>query len=475
MPRRKESQIEVSMHGRSFVLVGIAAAIFAAGAIAAPGGDSLAAFDAAARRIMALALRTQGAYGMLDTLTRKAGKRLSGSPGAAAAVEETRRMMEARGFANVHREEVMVPRWERGPVERGTLLRGDRKIPLAVCALGGSVATPAGGVTAEVLEVRSFEELRSLGAAARGKIVFFNRAMDPATFDTFEAYGGAVNQRGAGAVEAGKAGGLAALVRSVTLSHDNVPHTGVMHYADGVVRVPAAAIGVQDAERLSALLKSGERVRVRLELSCRTYPDVPSANVVGEIRGSELPDEVVVVGGHLDSWDKGTGAHDDGAGCVQAIEALSLLNQLGLRPRRTVRAVMFMNEENGLRGGLAYAASTQRANERHVAAIESDRGGFAPSGFTVQADSAVLRRVQRWAPVFAPYRADRITSGGSGADISPLVKNGTPGFGLMVADHRYFDYHHSGNDTIDKVHPRELEMGAGLLGILCYLIAQEGL
>jgi hypothetical protein len=475
MIRGRGSQIEVFMLARSRFFISFTAAMLTASALAAPGADSLGAYDVAARRILAFALRTQGAYGMLDTLTRKAGKRLSGSPGAAAAVEEMRRMMEARGFANVHLEEVMVPHWERGPVERGTLLRGSRKIPLSVCALGGSVATPAGGLTAGVVEVRSFEELRSMGDAARGKIVFFNRAMDPATFDTFEGYGGAVDQRGGGAVEAARAGGVAALVRSVTLAHDNVPHTGAMHYADSVVRVPAAAIGVQDAERLSALLRSGERVKIRLELSCRTFPDAPSANVVGEIRGTDLPDEVVVVGGHLDSWDKGTGAHDDGAGCVQAIEALSLLNQMGLRPRRTVRAVMFMNEENGLRGGLAYVASTLRANERHVAAIESDRGGFAPRGFTVQADSAVLRRVQRWAPLFAPYRADKITPGGSGADISQLVKKGTPGFGLMVDDHRYFDYHHSGNDTIDKVHPRELQMGAGLLGVLCYLIAQEGL
>jgi carboxypeptidase Q len=214
---------------------------------------------------------------------------------------------------------------------------------------------------------------------------------------------------------------------------------------------------------------------VRLTLDCRPAGEAQSANVAGELRGSELPGEIIVVGGHLDCWDKGSGAHDDGAGCVQAIEVVNLLKTLGLHPKRTIRAVMFMNEENGLQGGRAYVTAPERAGERHVAAVESDRGGFAPRGITIHADSLLVSRVQRWAPYFAPLLADRLIPGYGGVDISPLVKAGTPGFGLDVENHRYFDYHHSANDTIDKVHPREVELGAVVEALLCYLISEEGL
>jgi len=226
---------------------------------------------------------------------------------------------------------------------------------------------------------------------------------------------------------------------------------------------------------LSELLKKGEKVRVRLELSCETFPDVSSANVIGEITGSERPDEVIVVGGHLDCWDKGSGAHDDGAGCVQAIEALRLIKELGLKPKRTIRAVMFMNEENGLRGGKAYPVAPERQGEKHIAALESDRGGFAPRGITIAADSVVTRRVQRWQSVLEVVSAGQLDPGYGGVDISPLMDRGVPGFGLHPENHRYFDYHHSDNDTIDKVNPRELEMGAIVEALFCYLVAQEGL
>jgi Zn-dependent M28 family amino/carboxypeptidase len=386
-------------------------------------------------------------------------------------------MMEERGFANVHLEEITVPRWVRGPVESAVIVNpaGVVMESLTVCALGGSIGTDEAGIEAEIIEVRSFEELHERSAEAKGKIVFFNRAFDAAKLNTFEAYGGAVDQRGSGAVEAAKAGAVGALVRSMTLALDDVPHTGSMGYQDGIGKVPAAAISTIDANHLSHLLQQNKPVRVRMILSCATLDDVASANVIGEITGSVYPKEVIVVGGHLDSWDKGTGAHDDGGGCVQAIEVVNLIRKLGLNPKRTIRAVMFMNEENGLRGGSAYAVAKEREGERHVAAIESDAGSFAPRGISIDADSAIIARVQTWKPLFESLNAGIIKKGYSGVDISPLVRSGVPGFGLSVETHRYFDYHHSDNDTIDKVNPRELELGAIVEALLCYLISEEGL
>jgi hypothetical protein len=313
-----------------------------------------------------------------------------------------------------------------------------------------------------------------MGDRARGKIVFFNRPMDPGVLNTFEAYGGAVDQRSRGAVEAARVGARAALVRSMTLARDNVPHTGMMSYQDSVPKIPAAAVGIKDAEKLSALLRRDPRARVHLALTCRTLPDAPSANVIGEIRGRENPGEIILVGGHLDCWDKGAGAHDDGAGCIHAIEVLRLFRELGIVPRRTIRAVMFMNEENGSRGGAAYAVAESRIRERHLAAIESDRGGFAPRGFTVQADSGTLERMLRWKPLFEDVAAGRIIPGSSGSDVAQVVKQGAIGVGLDVGDQRYFDVHHSDNDVIGSVNPRELEMGAIVTAFLCYLLSEEG-
>jgi len=449
---------------------------FAPGPLAVPE-DTRSVHDSIASKLVDIGLREGEAYSMLQELTSTAGHRLSGSHGAAVAVELTKQMMISRGFDNVHLEHVMVPHWVRGPVEEAEILasRGRTAVPLSVCALGGSIATPEEGVTAEVIEVKSFEELQRLGRAAEGKVVFFNRPMDPGKLNTFESYGGAVDQRSRGAIEAAKVGGVAAIVRSMTLTLDDVPHTGQMNYADTVRKIPAAAVSTLGAQKLSKILSREKNVRVRLKLTCETLPDVPSANVVGEITGSEKPNEIIVVGGHLDSWDKGTGAHDDGAGCVQAIEVLSLIKKSGLRPRRTIRAVMFMNEENGLRGARAYPHAAERAGETHIAAIESDRGGFAPHGVSVHADSLVLEKVRRWISLFHKLGAGQIERGPSGADISQLVQRGVPGFALIVDTQRYFDYHHSDHDTIDKVHPRELEMGAIVEAFLCYLISEEGL
>jgi hypothetical protein len=429
-----------------------------------------------ARQITRAALAEGRAYHLLAELTSH-GPRLSGSPQAAAAVEWSRQTMMQLGFDNVRLQEAMVPHWVRGPIEEAAIINSTTMgtVPLTVCALGGSIATPEMGLVAEVIEVKSFDELKALGTKAAGKIIFFNRPMDAGKINTFEAYGGAVNQRGSGAIEAAKAGGVAALVRSMTTRLDDVPHTGGMGYQDGVLKVPAAAISTMDANLLSQIIAQEKSVRVRLKLTCQTLPDAPSANVLGEITGIEKPEEIIVVGGHLDSWDKGTGAHDDGAGCVQSIEVLRLLKALNLKPKRTIRAVMFMNEENGLRGGIEYARRANESNAQHLAAIESDRGGFAPRGFSVEANDSKFSRLASWADLFKELGADNIFRGGSGADISPLVRQGVPGIGFVPESQRYFDFHHSDNDVIAGVNERELNLGAAAMAILCYVIAQEGL
>ncbi len=446
----------------------------------APAGerpvDTLQREQETLHRLVEAGLREGNAYRMLQELTRRAPHRLSGSAEADTALRVARDLLGAAGADSVWTEPCTVPHWERGPVESAAVSPSGprhRRFPIAVCALGGSVATPPRGVSAEVVEVRSFDELRALGPRARGKIVFFNRPMDPGLLDTFEAYERAVDQRSRGAIEAARAGARAALVRSMTLADDNVPHTGTLSYADTVKKIPAAAVGIRDANRLSALLKRDPRARVTLTLTCRTLPDAPSANVIGEIRGSEKPGEIILVGGHLDCWDKGEGAHDDGAGCIHAIEVLHLFRTLGIAPRRTIRAVLFMNEENGTRGGTAYAASPSRAREHHLVAIESDRGGFAPRGFTVQSDSTTLTRLLRWQPLFQEIASERIAAGYSGVDVSAIVRKGAVGIGLDVDDYRYFDVHHSANDVIASVHPRELEMGAIATAFLCYLLSEQ--
>jgi Zn-dependent M28 family amino/carboxypeptidase len=339
---------------------------------------------------------------------------------------------------------------------------------LRVLALGGSVATPPGGLEAEVVMVRGFEELEGLGEQARGKIVFFNRPMPRILANTFVAYGQAVDQRGHGAVHAARAGGVAALVRSMTTAIDDFPHTGSLQYDAAVPKVPAAAVSTLGAERLAQMLE-GKAVRLRLELDCATHPDVLSANVVGEIPGREKPQEIVLVGGHLDAWDVGHGAHDDGCGSVQSIEALRLLRTAGIRPRRTIRAVLFMNEENGLRGAHEYASAHRQ--EKHFAAIEADRGGFEPRGFSTTLKGPDFVRVQEIVRAMDAWGMGATIPGGGGADIAVLGPMNVPLFGLVTAPHRYFDLHHSERDRIDQVNERELALGAAALAWLAWQLA----
>ncbi|MBF8294275.1 MAG: peptidase family protein [Bacteroidetes bacterium] len=431
-------------------------------------------YDSVTNKIVREALSSNTSFDNLHSLCTTIGHRISGSPQAAQAVEWAKKKMEEYGFDNVHLEPVMVPRWVRGTVEEAYLMYSSgRRESLKITTLGGSVGTPPEGITAEIVEVKSFDELNRLGEKAKGKIVFFNRPMDRKQISTFAAYGGAVDQRGGGAIMAARAGGVAALVRSMTTRIDDFPHTGGMGYVDTVKKVPGIAISTLQAERISKLLAQGEQLKIHFKLSAQTQPDVESFNVVGELTGTEKPKEVIVIGGHLDSWDIGQGAHDDGAGCVQSIEVLRILKKLGLKPKRTIRAVMFMNEENGLRGGIGYAAK-DRPGEKHIAAIESDEGGFMPRGFGI-ADSAAFRKIAPWAPLFASFGADLIRYGGGGADISPMGPKGIPLMSLIVDTHRYFDSHHSENDNLTAVNERELALGAAAMAILTYVMAQEGL
>jgi len=432
-------------------------------------------YDSLSVALFKHALASGKAYETLRELTSTVGHRLSGSPQAAKAVDWVERVMKESGLENVHREPCMVPHWVRGaPEQAAIILQGGERIPVKILALGGSIATPEDGITAEVIEVHSLKEAVSLGTRAKGKIIFYNRPFDRTKFDTFEGYGGAVDQRGGGAVAAAYVGGVLALVRSITPRLDDVPHTGGMWYNDSIPKIPGVAISTLGAEKLSKLLKKDPHLKVFVKTSCKTLPDVESFNVMGEIKGTEKPGEVIVMGGHLDSWDVGQGAHDDGAGVVQSIEAARLLMALGLKPKRTIRVVAFMNEENGTRGGRAYAAK-DRPGETPIAAIESDRGGFMPRGFTTDADSVRFANMKSWEPLFRPIMADRMMHGGGGSDISFLQQRGAVQIGLYPEPARYFSYHHTNEDTFDKVDERELELGAACMAILSYVIAQQGL
>lgn len=428
-----------------------------------------------ATQLLKKGLREQGAYQTLMKIIT-CGPRLTGSPQAEAAVELMARHMKDLGFENVRTEPTTVGHWVRGAKEEAKIIsRQFGNITVPVCALGNSISTPAAGITAGILEVQSIEELRQAGNKAKGKIIFFNRAMDPTYLDTFPAYGEAVWQRSRGAIEAARAGGIAAVVRSLTLEVNDFPHTGTMSYDPAVPEVPAIAIATHAADRLSDILRQDPEARMYCRTSCRLLDPVVSHNVMGEIRGSERPDEIIVVGGHLDSWDLGTGAHDDGAGCAQSIEALRLIRGLGLKPKRTIRAVLFMDEENGGTGGRDYARSENRKGERNLAAIESDRGGFLPIGFSTGAKGAVLDRISGWEPLFRMIGLDWIRPGGGGVDISPLADSGAVLMSLVPDSQRYFEVHHSGLDTLDKVNARELELGASALALMAYLLSQEGL
>ncbi|HLO46173.1 MAG TPA: M28 family peptidase [Leadbetterella sp.] len=422
------------------------------------------------RKVYNEALSNGQAYQNLRFLCKNIGPRLSGSVGAQKAVEYTQKLMKDYGFENVVLQDVMVPHWVRGAKEEAYFVLNGKKTKVAIAALGGSVATPKAGLLAEVIEIKDFKELKEAGEAKiKGKIVFFNRPMDPTKLNTFEAYGGAVDQRGGGASQAAQYGAVGVIVRSMNLRDDDFPHTGSMRYAGGGM-IPAAAISTNSANLLSNTLKVKPNLQFYFKQNCETLADAPSFNVLSEIKGTEKPEEIIVIGGHLDSWDLAEGAHDDGTGCMQSIEVLRIMNALGYKPKRTIRAVMFMNEENGLRGGTVYADVAEKKKEKHVYAIESDSGGFTPRGFGIVGTQSQIQDIAQFKNLLSPYGLHEIGKGSGGADIGPLAKTGTVVIGFKPDSQRYFDYHHASNDTLETVNKRELELGAASMAALVYLL-----
>lgn len=419
------------------------------------------------------------AYEWLDYLTNRIGSRLSGSLGAERAVAWTKAELDALGLDRVYLQPVKVPKWVRGAKEFALIETAPGvTFNVPITALGGSVATPSVGLKAFVVEAQGIEELKALGREQiEGKIVFFNRPMQADLISTFQAYSGCVDQRYSGAKEASAYGAVGVIVRSMNLRLDDLPHTGAMSYGDQDVskRIPAAAISTNAAEKLSKLLKLEPNLKFLFRQQCKTYPDVWSHNVIGEITGSEFPNEIIVVGGHLDSWDLGDGAHDDGAGVVQSMEVLRLFKATGYKPKRTIRVVLFMNEENGLRGGNAYADNALLTGERHIFALESDAGGFTPRGFSFNCSDEEFAQIESWKPLFKPYLIHYFEQGGSGADIRPLKNKYNVLAGLRPDSQRYFDHHHAENDTFDAVNKRELELGAATMTSLIYLYDTYGL
>ncbi len=426
------------------------------------------------RKIYDEALKNGNSYEWLDYLSNQIGSRLSGSIGAEQAVEWTKEQLDSVGLDKVWLQPVMVPKWVRGTPEYAFIETGlGETTQVPICALGGSVATPNAGIKAPVVEVQGIQEVEALGEEGiKGKIVFFNRPMQEELIETFRAYGGCVDQRYSGAETAARYGAVGVIVRSVTHSLDDYPHTGSMSYGDlpKSKRIPAAAISTNGAELLSTLLKLNPTTKFYYSMSCKNLQDVQSYNVIGEITGSTYPNHYMVVGGHLDSWDLGDGSHDDGAGVVQSMEVLRIMKAIGYKPKHSMRVVLFMNEENGLRGGRKYASVAKSKNEKHVFALESDAGGFTPRGFSFDSDDRNFNEVLSWKPLFEPYLIHYFVRGGSGADIGPLKGDGTVLAGLRPDSQRYFDYHHAANDTFDAVNKRELELGAATMTSLIYMM-----
>ncbi|WP_058103569.1 M28 family peptidase [Maribacter dokdonensis] len=441
-------------------------------------GKSQSKDEVQIKKMYDLALTEGKGYEWLNYLSNQIGGRLSGSVQAQQGVDYTKSQLDSLGVDRVWLQPVLVPKWVRGTPEFAYFeTTPGITTNVAICALGGSVATPPKGIKANIIEVEGVEQLTTLGKdKIEGKIVFFNRPMDATEINTFTAYSNCVDQRYAGALEASKYGALGVIVRSMNLRLDDFPHTGSMTYGDQPEseRIPAAAISTNAAEMLSTSLKLNPEINFYFKQNCKQFKDVESYNVIAEIKGSEKPEEIIVVGGHLDSWDLGDGSHDDGAGCVQSMEVLNLFKKTGYKPKRTVRVVLFMNEENGLRGGNKYAEVAISNNEKHIFALESDSGGFTPRGFTFDSSQENFEKVLKWKNLFEPYLVHYFEKGFAGADIGPLKKDGLVMAGLRPDSQRYFDHHHAENDTFEHVNRRELQLGAATMASLVYLVDAYG-
>jgi carboxypeptidase Q len=443
--------------------------------VSAPAEDS-GADEKMLRSLYTAALTNSPAYEQLRELTTKYPGRLGGSQNLAGAVKWSLAILQATGVDRSELQPALVPHWERGAPEsiRYYPTPTEAAIPLSALALGGSVPTPSTGLRAGVIELHALADLKT--ADVKGKIVFFNRPMNPSYITTGRAYGEAGDQRNRGAGEAARYGAVGVLVRSLTLAHDDIPHTGNTSYLPDVLRIPAAALSTVAADHLSSALKNNPALTAELIINSTWFEPAPSHNVIGELTGHAHPEKIILVGGHLDCWDIAPGAHDDGAGCIQSIEVLRLLKAVGYSPRHTIRCVLFTDEENGSGGATAYATAVGQKKEPHLLALETDNGGFQPHGFNLgnPAGNAHLRAA-RWQALFAPYGIYNFQKGTGGADVGPLLAYGTTVAGLLPDSQRYFDYHHTTIDSIDKVNKRELELGAAAMAALVYLVDQHGL
>ncbi len=428
------------------------------------------------RKIADEVLENGKAYDNLRILCKTVGGRVAGSPQMLKAESWGVKTLQQSGADKVWLQECKVPHWVRGAKEEAYFMVAGKKITLDVLALGNSMGSGAKGVTAPVILINDFDELERRKDEIKGKIVFYNYKFNNKFVKTFQSYGDAGRYRGQGPSRAAKYGAVAVLVRSMSHAADNNPHTGAMNYDTAYAKIPAAAVGLKDADRLAEAISSQKPVTVFLKTNAQMLPDVTGHNVIGEWIGSEFPDQIITIGGHLDSWDPAEGAHDDGAGCVHSIEVLRALKAIGYKPRHTIRIVLFANEENGLRGGTRYAEEAKEKGEKHIFALESDAGGFTPRGFGISAKPEQFEKIRQWAELFEPYGVFEWTASGGGADIGPLGRTfGTTMAGFVPDSQRYFDIHHARSDVFENVNKRELELGAVNMAALIYLVDKYGL
>jgi len=415
---------------------------------------------------------------ILQQLCQKFPRRLSGSKGLEDAVQWAKSLMEGYNFDNVFLQNVLVPHWVRGEKESAYFYNSKgKKENLTILALGRSIATPVDGISAQIIQVASLEEIPQLGKEKiEGKIVYISKPFAQHFIRTFEGYSETVQIRSKGPSEAAKYGALACIIRSVGTADDDYAHTGGLRYAVNVPQIPAAALSVKSAKKLERALQHNPEVKFYLKINSNTLPDKMSHNVIGEIKGSENPQKIIVIAGHLDAWDVGQGAHDDGAGCMQSVMAVRMLQQMGYKPKNTLRVVLFTNEENGIKGGKKYAELAVKNKEDHIFALESDAGGFTPRAIGIKGPDSLVQNLSSWIKFFPDFTIDKIVMGDGGADVSPLNKEtGTPVGGLLPDSQRYFDFHHTHADVFEAVNKRELEMGTASMASFIYLVDQLGL
>ncbi len=451
--------------------------IIALVSLSAFAGNNQATDSVKIKMIFDRALSEHYGINNLKYLTKSIGPRVAGSKNSLLAIKWSKKTLETLGLDTVYVQKCMVANWERKKDEISTIKSrklGSKKID--VISLGGSISTPENGIDSQIIAVDSISDLQKLGTEKiAGKVVFFRRPMDHTYFRPGKAYGSNSELRVRGASAAAKYGAVAVIVRSLTMIQNDLPHTGIMRYDTTQPRIPAFAVSTNSADTLDKWLLDDPKLSVFLKSTTIIGEDVESANVIGEIKGSLYPDSIIIVGGHLDSWDVGEGAHDDGAGIIHSMESLRILLESGIKPKHTIRCVFFMDEEMNQRGGRKYAELAKIKNEKHLAAIESDGGGFNPSGFGMDASDEKLARFQSWVTLFKPYGVREFTKGGGGVDISFLKSLNVPLIGLSNDSQIYFDFHHSANDVLENVHERELQLGSAYIAALIYLLDKYGL